>query len=252
MNKSINLEELITRLDKKIDAISLDLEQQWQSRMDKISERFATLAVVGSCVLLFYHHTVVPMMKTTVVNPGTKTFAAIALDLEKPVRGGDKVGQFTVSLRDFGYHIHPVTGQKRFHNGVDINAAGGLFENSQLYVVGTGKKTKVTCLLQPQGAGLYAVLEPDNLPQRTFIAMHLNKCIFPPGESGEMTPNTVFGLVGGNPNKGVIAGTSTGPHLHWTEKEHNEPVVPKYWPLYQVMHGQLPKPNLSKRNAEEK
>ncbi|MGL5195752.1 MAG: M23 family metallopeptidase, partial [Chroococcales cyanobacterium] len=243
---STNLESAIARLDSKIDAIANDLDSQWEARKAKAQEQFVLFAVIGSCGLLAYHHALYPLLSKVAITPGQQVVNAIAPDLEKPVKGGDKVGSFTMGMRDFGYKPHPVHGGVRFHNGIDIGARGGLPENSQLYVIGTGKQTKVTCLIQPSGAGLYAILEPDNLPNRSFMAAHLNKCAFPVGSSGYLKPGEVFGLVGGDPRRGAIAGTSTGPHLHWSEKQDGEWVVPKFWPLFQVMSGQFPAPPLSR------
>jgi murein DD-endopeptidase MepM/ murein hydrolase activator NlpD len=241
-----NLETAIARLDAKIDAIAQDLDQQWEAKKAKATEQFVLFAVIGSCGLLAYHHALHPLLSKVAITPTQQVIGAIAPDLEKPVKGGDRVGQFTMGMRDFGYHIHPVHGTRRFHNGVDIGARGGLPENSQLFVVGTGQRTKVTCLLQNPGAGLYAILEPEESPDRSFMAAHLNKCAFPVGESGYLKPGAVFGLVGGDPAKGAIAGTSTGPHLHWSERKNGEWVNPTYWPLFQVMHGNLPSPPLSR------
>lgn len=249
-----NLESAIARLDQKIDAIANDLDAQWEARRAKATEGFVLFAVIGSCGLLAYHHALHPLLKNVALNPVQQSINVIAPDLDKPVKGGDKVGSFTVGGRDFGYHIHPVHGGRRFHNGIDIGARGGLPENSQLYVVGLGQQTKVTCLLQPQGAGLYAVLEPDKPTDRQFLAMHLNRCAFPVGESGYLKPGQVFGLVGGDPAKGAIAGTSTGPHLHWSEKRDGEFINPTFWPLFQTLHGQLPSPPVSRggQNAPTK
>ncbi|MCT7970111.1 M23 family metallopeptidase [Laspinema sp. D1] len=245
MNNS-NLETTLARLDQKIDAIANDLDAQWEARKAKATEGFVLFAVIGSCGLLAYHHALHPLLNKVAITPTQQVIGAIAPDLEKPVKGGDKIGQFELGMRDFGYHKHPIHGYVKFHNGIDLGQAGGLPENSQLYAPGTGTKTKVTCLLQASGAGLYAILEPDNLTDRQFMAMHLNKCAFKIGESGYLKPGEVFGLSGGDPAKGAIAGTSTGPHLHWSEKKSGEWVVPKYWPLFQVLHGQLPSPPLSR------
>ncbi|MCT7981536.1 M23 family metallopeptidase [Laspinema olomoucense] len=243
---STDLESAIARLDQKIDAIANDLDAQWEARKAKATEGFVLFATVASCGLLAYHHALHPLLSKVAVTPTQQIIGAIAPDLEKPVKGGDKIGQFVLGGRDFGYHKHPIHGYVKFHNGIDIGQAGGLPENSQLYVVGTGKQTLVECKIQPSGAGLYAVLEPDNLPNRSFMAAHLNKCAFPVGSSGFMKPGEVFGLSGGDPAKGAIAGTSTGPHLHWSEKKDGEWTNPKFWPLFQVLHGSLPSPPLSR------
>lgn len=254
---SIEIESAIARLDSKIDAIATDLDNQWEARKAKSVEGFALLSILGSCCLLLYHHTLYPLLSKVAVSPVQNAVNAIAPDSEKPVKGGDKVGSFTMGMRDFGYHVHPVHGGRRFHNGVDLGAGGGLPENSQLYVIGTGKQTRVTCLIQESGAGLYAILEPDNLSGRSFMAAHLNKCAFEVGSSGYLKPGAVFGLVGGSPGKRDsqgrnIAGTSTGPHLHWSEKVNGEWVVPKFWPLFQTLHGQLPSPPLSRGGGDAK
>jgi hypothetical protein len=252
MNSS-DLETTLARLDAKIDSIAHDLDSQWEARKAKSVEGFALFAVLGSCALLSYHHALHPLLSKVAITPGQQAINAIAPNLEKAVKGGDKVGSYVIGMRDFGYHKHPIHGYVKFHNGIDLGARGGLPENSQLYVPGTGSKTLVECKLQNPGAGLYATLTPEESPDRQFMAMHLNRCAFPIGSSGYMTPGAVFGLSGGDPAKGAIAGTSTGPHLHFSEKKGGEWVVPKYWPLYQTLHGSLPSPPLSRGgfNAEK-
>jgi murein DD-endopeptidase MepM/ murein hydrolase activator NlpD len=244
---SAEIESTIAKLDAKIDSIAQDLDRQWEARKAKATENFALFAVVGTCGLLAYHHALHPLLSKAALTPAQQSINAIAPDLEKPIKGGDKVGSYTLSMRDFGYHIHPILKRRMFHNGVDLGARGGLPENSQLFVPGLGEKTKVTCALQPNGAGLYATLEPDKPADRTFLAMHLNKCAFPVGKSGYLKPGQVFGLVGGDPAKGAIAGRSTGPHLHWSEKHNGEFVNPTFWPFYQTLHGEFPAPPLSRR-----
>lgn len=252
MNSPSNLESAIARLDQKIDAIANDLDSQWEAKRAKAQEQFVLFATVASCGLLTYHHALHPLLSKVAITPGQQAINAIAPDLERPISGGDKIGSFTVGGRDFGYHKHPIHGYVKFHNGVDIGQAGGLPENSQLFVVGRGSKTLVECKIQPQGAGLFAVLTPEESPDRQFYAMHLNRCAFKIGESGYLKPGEVFGLSGGDPKRGDIAGTSTGPHLHFSEKVNGDWVNPTYWPLYQTLHGQLPSPPLSRGGLNAK
>jgi len=253
-SKKTDIETAITRLDQKIDSAIAQSRQthselisQWNAAKVKASEGFVLFSVVVSAALLTYHHAIAPAIKTALISPGQKIIESIAPNLDKPVQGGDRVGSYTISPRDFGMHLHPILGKWMQHNGVDIGVSGGLPENSQLYTPGLGGKTKVECKLQKNGAGLYAILAPENPSDRRFLAMHLNRCAFKIGESGYLRPGQVFALTGGDPAKGAKAGRSTGPHLHWSEKQKDEHgnfnyENPTFGFLYQALHGDFPLP----------
>jgi murein DD-endopeptidase MepM/ murein hydrolase activator NlpD len=98
----------------------------------------------------------------------------------------------------FGWRIHPITGNSRFHSGTDIGAPLG----TPVLAALAGKVAIADWL---GGYGLAIAVENKNATQQTFYA-HLSEIFVKPGqwvEQGEQ-----IGRVGST-------GNSTGPHLHF-------------------------------------
>ena len=154
--------------------------------------------------------------------------ATLEPEFHRNLKSGDKVEGWEIGSRDFGYKVHPILGETRFHNGVDFRTP----PNVQLYAGGTQPNVKVTCDLQPGGAGLYARVESvgatgtvEEVPPKDraeLLLMHLNRCIVPVGESKIVMRGTVIALSGGDPSEGEKAGLSTGAHLHFSQKQWDE------------------------------
>lgn len=108
----------------------------------------------------------------------------------------------------FGWRIHPITGDRRFHTGTDLGAPTG----TPVLAAYTGNVAIADFL---GGYGLTVVLEHEltksasekalDTPQQTLYG-HLSETFVKPGERVEQ--GTVIGLVGST-------GNSTGPHLHF-------------------------------------
>lgn len=100
----------------------------------------------------------------------------------------------------FGFRIHPVTGQQRFHAGTDIGAEYGT------PVLATQDGTVVSANYAG-GYGLMVVLdhEVEDTELRSRYA-HLSDIVVEPG--AKVKKGDVIGLVGST-------GVSTGPHLHF-------------------------------------
>jgi murein DD-endopeptidase MepM/ murein hydrolase activator NlpD len=96
----------------------------------------------------------------------------------------------------FGWRIHPITGDRRFHAGVDFGAPMGTPVMAALpgQVVAAGDRG---------GYGLAVIIE--NNAQRNLYA-HLSGIAVQPGET--VPAGSVIGWVGST-------GNSTGPHLHF-------------------------------------
>ncbi|MES1026070.1 peptidoglycan DD-metalloendopeptidase family protein [Gloeocapsa sp. BRSZ] len=116
----------------------------------------------------------------------------------------------------FGWRIHPITGDRRFHTGTDLGAPTG----TPVLAAYTGSVAIANFL---GGYGLTVVLEhekptkssdktPWDIPQQTLYG-HLSEIFVQPGE--RVKQGTVIGLVGST-------GNSTGPHLHF-ETRHLTP-----------------------------
>jgi len=98
----------------------------------------------------------------------------------------------------FGWRVHPIFGNYRFHSGTDLGADQG----TPVIAVTDGRVASAEYL---GGYGLTVILSHENNTQESLYA-HLSDILVQPGE--EVTQGTVIGLVGST-------GNSTGPHLHF-------------------------------------
>ena len=97
---------------------------------------------------------------------------------------------------EFGWRIHPITGEEKFHNGIDIALPSGT--PIQSVSIGTVVKSYYS-----SSAGNYIVIE-DSLGYQSHY-MHLSERYVNVGDV--VSFDTVIGTVGST-------GRSTGPHLH--------------------------------------
>lgn len=101
----------------------------------------------------------------------------------------------------FGWRTHPITGDYRFHNGVDIGAAMG----TPVLAASTGQ---VEIADNVGGYGLTVILNHSNAQQTLYG--HLSEIFVQPGQWVEQ--GTIIGRVGNT-------GNSTGPHLHFEVRQ---------------------------------
>ncbi|MGQ0805533.1 MAG: peptidoglycan DD-metalloendopeptidase family protein [Actinomycetota bacterium] len=108
----------------------------------------------------------------------------------------------------FGYRVHPISGTRRLHQGVDINCSYG----QPIYAAGSG------IVLEAGSRGGYgnAVLIDHGDGLATLYA-HQSQLAVSPGQ--QVTTGEVVGYVGST-------GYSTGPHLHWEVWVNGTPVDP--------------------------
>ncbi|MBE9030028.1 M23 family metallopeptidase [filamentous cyanobacterium LEGE 11480] len=99
---------------------------------------------------------------------------------------------------NFGWRIHPISGGRRFHAGLDIAAPTGT-----PVVATTGAKVKSAG--RKGGYGLTIVLQHWDGRTQTLYG-HLSKILVKPGQ--RIQSGQVIGQVGST-------GRSTGPHLHF-------------------------------------
>ncbi|MBD2343929.1 M23 family metallopeptidase [Anabaena subtropica] len=97
----------------------------------------------------------------------------------------------------FGWRIHPITGDRRFHAGTDLGAPTG----TPVLAAARGQVTTSNWL---GGYGLTVILNHGSAQQTLYG--HLSELLVQPGQWVE--PGTVIGRVGNT-------GNSTGPHLHF-------------------------------------
>lgn len=151
------------------------------------------------------------------------TMALFAPGDSNPVKKGDVIQGYQVTS-GFGPRKAPDTNKGKgssFHAGVDLATPVGV----NLYSPG---KTKVECLEDPDGYGTYAAISSLDKPGLTFEAGHLSRC-----QSGEYTNGVGFAMTGNT-------GNSSGPHLHWTQKENGKAVPPIRVYLDWVLTGNRP------------
>ncbi|UBF24877.1 peptidoglycan DD-metalloendopeptidase family protein [Kovacikia minuta CCNUW1] len=113
----------------------------------------------------------------------------------------------------FGWRIHPVTGEQRFHSGVDLVAPMG----TPVVAAFSGRVEAADWM---DGYGLTIILSPKNGKQEALYA-HLSAVFVKPGQWVEQ--GTLIGQVGST-------GLSTGPHLHFELRQLSdigwEPIDP--------------------------
>ncbi|WP_310409978.1 M23 family metallopeptidase [Chamaesiphon sp. OTE_8_metabat_110] len=97
----------------------------------------------------------------------------------------------------FGWRTHPLTGNRRFHSGIDIAAPSGT------PVVATATGTVISAGWN--GGYGKAIVIQHNDSQQTLYG-HLSEISVQPGQ--QIVQGSVIGLVGST-------GNSTGPHLHF-------------------------------------
>jgi murein DD-endopeptidase MepM/ murein hydrolase activator NlpD len=102
----------------------------------------------------------------------------------------------------FGWRTHPITGDRRFHNGIDFGAPMG----TPVLAAYAGQVAIADWL---GGYGLTVVLDHAQGSAETLYA-HLSELFVKEGE--EVKQGDVIGLVGST-------GNSTGPHLHFELRE---------------------------------
>lgn len=108
----------------------------------------------------------------------------------------------------FGWRIHPISGDLRFHTGTDIGAPMG----TPVVAAYPGRVALADTL---SGYGLTVIIQHNDGTQETRYA-HLSEVYVEPGDFIEQ--GTTIGRVGST-------GTSTGPHLHFEIREQ----TPEGW-----------------------
>jgi murein DD-endopeptidase MepM/ murein hydrolase activator NlpD len=142
---------------------------------------------------------------------------ALGTDFQSPLKVGDDVAGYKITS-GFGMRKHPVTGELRPHEGVDLGTPVGV----QLHF--PFPKGQVECLDDPNGYGRYAIAKSPSVGTEILLG-HLSKC-----QSGSYSFGNIFGETGNS-------GMSTDPHLHFEQLENGQPVPPQKGWLVQVITG---------------
>jgi murein DD-endopeptidase MepM/ murein hydrolase activator NlpD len=107
-------------------------------------------------------------------------------------------GTYTVTS-PFGYRIHPITGQRIFHEGIDL----GCELNSPIYAADSGT---VLYAGPASGFGNWIVIDHNNGFLTVYGHMYNDGLLVSPGQ--QVTKGQKIALSGSN-------GRSTGVHLHF-------------------------------------
>lgn len=125
---------------------------------------------------------------------------------EKPLKGAFRITDF------FGWRIHPISKEKKFHEGVDYGAV----VNSPVYAPANGKVVFTGWF---DGYGRCITVDNGAINGKTVTSRygHLNSINVQYGQ--QIYKGQVIGAVG-------TTGYSTGPHLHFEVRENGQPVNP--------------------------
>lgn len=110
---------------------------------------------------------------------------------------------------NFGYRVHPVTGQRKLHKGVDLKAPQG-------EIIHNGMEGTVTATGTMGSCGLGVILKHSNGYHTVYC--HLSQILAAVGQA--MTTQSHIGRVG-------KTGMATGPHLHLGLKENGVFINPR-------------------------
>jgi murein DD-endopeptidase MepM/ murein hydrolase activator NlpD len=143
--------------------------------------------------------------------PGTRNAAFYAPDGRslQPGIGTDPVTRSRLSSR-FGARVHPISGARSFHTGVDFAAPYG----TPVRVTARGS---VTFVGTQQGYGRTVIVRHANGYETVYA--HLSSAAHKLQRGARVRRGDVIGYVG-------ATGWATGPHLHYEVRHRNRPVDP--------------------------
>lgn len=113
---------------------------------------------------------------------------------------------------NYGYRIHPITGERDFHKGIDIALPSGTG------ILARFDGTVVTVGYDADGYGNYVIIDNGQGLQARYA--HCSGISV--GEGQNVTAGSVIALVG-------ITGSSTGPHLHMEVVKDGQHINPIYF-----------------------
>lgn len=131
--------------------------------------------------------------------------------------------RFTDIASPFGWRYHPIYGDWRHHNGLDMSAASGtpIYASKAGTVIGASYNASM---------GYYVKIKHDE--EYTTVYMHMTYYIVESGD--QVAQGQVIGYVGST-------GDSTGPHLHFQIEQNGDCVDPALYIDLNWMPGDEPK-----------
>ena len=146
-------------------------------------------------------------------NPAGKPSSSFTEAGQKPVVKGEKIGGGFFITSPFGYRVHPITKDRRMHNGIDVGKEGGGISGTPIYAAIREGAVRVRQFFDPGGGGNVAEYEIEDI---LIQCMHLIRALPGLRKAGEP-----IGYIGNT-------GSSTAAHLHLTQriKATRKPVNP--------------------------
>lgn len=200
-----------------------------------------TLAFVVGSLIIFGHQIFAPNDYETIadieqlaeewakdsVEPEIKTpeIPQRSIKLEATPKRGIRVGRFRVSS-PWGFRIHPISGQRKLHRGVDL----AMPEGTPYYFPGKAQG-RVKCFNDLGGGGFIAQMRSPSYPGLFLELLHLQNRSCKPGLK---RPGDIVGRVGST-------GASTGPHAHFQMVQlvngRRKHIPPSLTPLREIVKG---------------
>uniref|UniRef100_UPI003D0E2FC2 M23 family metallopeptidase n=1 Tax=Arcobacter sp. TaxID=1872629 RepID=UPI003D0E2FC2 len=186
---------ILTEKEKKLQAQNLFYSMQIKGKVQDIEELSSKLDTIEEIVgLKRDSNEQISITKATL----TKITPAQKMYMLSTIPNGKPLEQIRVSA-SFGYRIHPVTHERKFHRGIDLRA----HLKTPVYATADG----VVRYVQSRDSGDFGrvIIIAHNFGFETVYA-HLKQTKVKLGDV--IKKNQVIGMTGNS-------GRSTGPHLHY-------------------------------------
>ena len=200
--KSTEAQELLNQLSAKAEEYA-DMLADYEDKLDELEVSIGQLEVDYEAAK-YLEYLATMTTAPTVSSGGIKTGGTTVTD-ESGIKWVVPCTYSRVSSA-YGWRTHPVYGDKRFHNGVDLAASCKMHSDgttdSPIYATRAGV---VVVSKYDSSAGNYVVI--DHLDGYRSTYMHM--CCTPYVKVGDVvTAGQIIGCIG-------TTGTSTGDHLHF-------------------------------------
>ncbi|WP_428023773.1 peptidoglycan DD-metalloendopeptidase family protein [Arcobacter sp.] len=198
---------ILTEKEKKLQAQNLFYSMQIKGKVQDIEELSSKLDSIEEIVgLKRDSNEQIAITKATL----TKITPAQKMYMLSTIPNGTPLQEISVSA-NFGYRIHPVTNEKKFHRGIDLRA----HIKTPVYATADG----VVRYVQSRDTGDFGrvVIIAHNFGFETVYA-HLKATNVKLGDV--IKKNQVIGMTGNS-------GRSTGPHLHYEVRYASMVLDPK-------------------------
>ena len=224
LQKGVQAQELLATLTAKMDEMS-DQADEYKDLMGKLEDQMEDFEVQLGKLETDLDKALYEEYLATMTTAPT-------IPVSKPGGTGATGGQATVDDEGntwvipcsysrvssaYGWRIHPVYGDRRFHHGVDLNASCKMKSDgttdSPIYASRAGVVTVAT---YNGSAGWYVKIDHLN----GFSSAYMHMCCKPFVSVGEVVvAGQVIGCIG-------TTGTSTGDHLHFSIYYNGQSVNP--------------------------